>query len=297
MYKILALDGGGIRSIYQARILERLELKLGKSLRPDLYAGTSAGSILACGIQFLPPAQLVSFFAEHGPNIFKRENFLENLDDLFNLKGAKYETKDLKRNLTKVFADKRMRDLPHSTLITSFDLRSQDKFWRPVVFHNMRGLKASPELPVVDAILRSTAAPTYFPVYQNHCDGAVWGNNPSMSAVAAALDVFVGGQDFAEIVVLSIGTGRRPAEIAGGKRDLGVYDWYKNRIFEVLMDGNTEAPHYYVRSLLNTRYFRLQIDLDQDIKLDDADRIPDMLAYAERTDLEALASWLQGFWI
>lgn len=52
---ILSLDGGGIRGIVTATLLERLEQKLkakepDKSLRDyfDIIAGTSTGSIIAC---------------------------------------------------------------------------------------------------------------------------------------------------------------------------------------------------------------------------------------------------------
>jgi patatin-like phospholipase/acyl hydrolase len=45
---------------------------------------------------------------------------------------------------------------------------------------------------VVDAALRSAAAPTYFPVYQGYCDGAVTANNPSLVAVSMALAHYPG---------------------------------------------------------------------------------------------------------
>ncbi|WP_366558401.1 patatin-like phospholipase family protein [Okeania sp. SIO3B5] len=51
-FRILCLDGGGIRGVMPARILEKIEEQLGGRLKDhfDLIAGTSTGSILAVGI-------------------------------------------------------------------------------------------------------------------------------------------------------------------------------------------------------------------------------------------------------
>ena len=297
MFKILALDGGGLRAVFQARLIERLEVHLGHDLIPDLYAGTSGGAIVACNLQKIPASKIVKFFEEEGPKIFERESFLEEVDDLWNLAGAKYYNNQLKKSLTAVFGDDTLSDLPRRTLITSFALRHEEKFWQPVVFHNFPNVKASPDLSVVDALLRSSAAPTYFPVYQDHCDGGVWGNNPSMSAVAAAGDEYVGGQKLSNISVLSIGTGRLSMQLKGGKRDLGAVDWFQKGLVEILLDGNVEASHYYSKSLLGPRYQRVQVDLDQNVKLDDVKSIGKMIAYADAVDLSPILEWLQGFWV
>ena len=48
--------------------------------------------------------------------------------------------------------------------------------WRPAVFSNLpavRGARPDIELRVADALMRSSAAPTIFPVYQGYTDGGV----------------------------------------------------------------------------------------------------------------------------
>jgi len=55
--RILSFDGGGIRGILTAAMLEEVEDKL-KTINPDkelreyfdIIAGTSSGSIIACGV-------------------------------------------------------------------------------------------------------------------------------------------------------------------------------------------------------------------------------------------------------
>jgi len=50
-YRILALDGGGIRGLYTAVLLDRLSKEVpGFADRADLLAGTSTGGILALGL-------------------------------------------------------------------------------------------------------------------------------------------------------------------------------------------------------------------------------------------------------
>lgn len=48
--------------------------------------------------------------------------------------------------------------------------------WRPCLFSNLPASKGKVppdnELSAVDAAMRTTAAPTYFPIYQNFADGS-----------------------------------------------------------------------------------------------------------------------------
>ena len=52
LYKILAIDGGGIRGIIPATVLMEIERQTGKQIADlfDLIAGTSTGGILAVGL-------------------------------------------------------------------------------------------------------------------------------------------------------------------------------------------------------------------------------------------------------
>ena len=79
-YRVLSLDGGGMRGIYTAAFLARLigyfarirgesALDLGRGF--DLIAGTSTGAIVACALAIgRPMKEVVALYREHGSGIF-----------------------------------------------------------------------------------------------------------------------------------------------------------------------------------------------------------------------------------
>src|ERR1700690_2403033 len=73
-YRILALDGGGIRGLYTAVLLSRLAQAVpGFTDRADLLAGTSTGGILALGLaKGMSPQALEDLYQNDGTEIFSR---------------------------------------------------------------------------------------------------------------------------------------------------------------------------------------------------------------------------------
>ena len=72
-FRILAIDGGGIRGILPARLLQEIERQKGKPIREmfDLIAGTSTGGILGCGLfKGMPAKALGDLYAQRGGEIF-----------------------------------------------------------------------------------------------------------------------------------------------------------------------------------------------------------------------------------
>ncbi len=83
-FKILSLDGGGIRGVISARILMEVEKQIreqkNQSLAEyfDLIAGTSTGSILAAGIALgYTASELLNIYRQEGERIFYRRSFLQ----------------------------------------------------------------------------------------------------------------------------------------------------------------------------------------------------------------------------
>lgn len=129
-YRVLSLDGGGIRGLITAILLERLEeAHPGFLSYIDLFAGTSTGGLLALGLASgMSPKEIRSLYEEMGKRVFSN-SFLDGILDLGNLIGAEYSIGPLKRELENRFGDKRLGDLPKKVLVSSFDLDNcpQDK--------------------------------------------------------------------------------------------------------------------------------------------------------------------------
>lgn len=310
-YRILSIDGGGVRGLLAAVLLERLQETRPNFLSQiDLFAGTSTGAILALGLAGgLSPTEGRRLYEEQAALVFA-DSAWDNLRDLGFARGAQYATANLKQVLAAQFGEQALADLPKKVLVTSFDLDNQNRSsggvrtWKPKFFHNYPGPDSDGGERVVDVALRSSAAPAYFPTYQGYIDGGVVANNPSMAALAQALDTTTGGQPLEEVVLLSMGTGRNPKFLDIGDADWGWSQWAINLgarkvvklpLLEILLDGCGGVADFQCRRLLHDRYRRLDPILPEPIDLDDTEKLPQLVEVAMHVDLDEVTSWLQTY--
>jgi patatin-like phospholipase/acyl hydrolase len=308
-YRILTFDGGGILGIFSARILHHLYLAYPRLFaQVDLIAGTSTGGIIALGLALgMMPDELVSLYQLDGGDIFDR-SWIRTISDLGGLSGSTYDNVKLQAILQAKFGDKKLSDLPKKVLIPSFDLdNSQDPWanpadpdflrtWKPKFFHNYPGPDSDGEQFVTDVAMRTSAAPTYFPSYQHYIDGGVVANNPSMAALAQALDSGTGGQQLADISLLSVGVGATSQFIDGHDHDWGLGQWAAG-IVPLMMSGVSGVADYQCRRLLGLRYLRINPELPKESwKMDDCQDIPAMLAAADAAmsaaEIAPIVAWL-----
>jgi len=77
IYKVLSLDGGGIRGVFPAAFLARLEDRIGQPIGSyfDLIVGTSTGGIIAIGLGLgLSARDILQLYEEQGRAIFDQEH-------------------------------------------------------------------------------------------------------------------------------------------------------------------------------------------------------------------------------
>jgi uncharacterized protein len=264
--KVLSIDGGGIRGIIPAVILEKLQECLGRELWQsfDLIAGTSTGGIIALGIgtgcnngQPYSPSELLNFYLENGPAIFKK-NVLTGLRQIC---APKYSPSALEEALGKNFGDAQFSSALTPLLISSYDLKDQIPFF----FKSHRiAQNSSFDWPLTDIARATSAAPTFFrPLHLERSredyvlvDGGVYVNNPSMAAYAEARALY---PDADRIVVVSVGTGDRQDHIqySAAKR-WGLLGW-ATKIVPIFMDSVSEAVDYELKTVPGCTYYRLQV--------------------------------------
>ncbi|MBO8138511.1 MAG: patatin-like phospholipase family protein [Desulfotomaculum sp.] len=296
-YRIIAFDGGGVRGVLTVNILKRLN-----KIFPDLinsvnlFAGTSTGSFIALALAYgLNVDELVNMYTiERARYIFSPRNIL--------LFKPKYNNVHLRQVLEGMFpADLRLKDLKRSVIIPSFRVNTRSSTrWEPVFFNNFPGSDTKNEY-VIDVALASSAAPIYFPSHHNYIDGGVVSNNPSVAAIAAAVDKKAGRQKLEDIHLLSIGTGYIPHKINKSTQRWGALQWMLNPnphfpLLSVLFDGDVEADSLIASQFLVNRYFRVNPMLKEVIHLDEYSKIPQLITLARMYNVKTAVKWIKKYW-
>jgi len=252
-YRILSLDGGGIRGLITAIILERLEQAVPNFLsKIDLIAGTSTGGLLALGLAAgKSPEETRELYKQRGKSVF-RDTVFDDVRDIGKLVGADYSLEPLKIELEAEFGNTKLGDLSKKVLISAFDLDNNPqpvenyRTWKAKFFHNYPGPDTDSDQKVVDVAIRTSAAPTYFPIYQGYIDGGVVAGNPSMCALAQALHISTGGQWIEDVILLSVGTGHNPRYLEVEEEDWGLAQWAPVLV-HLVMEGSSGFIYGLIR--------------------------------------------------
>lgn len=263
-FKILSLDGGGIKGLFTARYLELVEHHLqstwGNDARivdaVDLVCGTSTGGIIALGIaNRIPMSEICHFYETSGPKIFRRsQGFFATLKQT--MLGGKFSDAPLRKALTDVFSDRTLGDSDCLLCIPTFNI-TQGTYEVFKYDHSEGKLSRHNRLKCIDVALATSAAPTYFPIAEigdedsrQYVDGGVWANNPSMLGYLEAIRYFVGSNaKFRSFSLFSISTLRgasgRPPFL---KRQRGFVRWAPD-LFELGSIGQSEFCDVFLSSI------------------------------------------------
>lgn len=290
MYKVLSIDGGGIRGLIPVRILERLESHHPGFVKEfDLFAGSSTGAVLAGGFAFGLEARFMrQMYQGFGAQVFT-DSIWDDIRDLKYILGADYQVENFKSLLEQVIGDAKLGQLRKKVLIATFDLKDEQRDpprWKPKFFHNFPNSKGDVDERLVDVVIRSAAAPVYFPVYQGYVDGGVAAINPSTCALAQAYH-----EGFLDVRLLSMGTGTNPRWLDVQDGDWGIAQWGLNLV-NMFMDGGGDVADYQCRQILRDQYFRLQPLMRKTIGLDNWQAADALIEIADEINLEPLLGWI-----
>jgi len=213
-FKLLSIDGGGIKGFYSAIILQAFEKKYGPIADYfDLISGTSTGSIIGGSLaKGVSSDDIIEFYKKDGPlilpsnySLFRGWRLIKQI-----VFKSKYSNKQLRKSLEWLVGECLMDDAKTRLAISAVDL---DTF-RGFVFRTSHtGVEnRDGSLKMADVILASSAAPSYLPIVsvkgvsENLVDGALWANNPTLMGIIEALQYWVGpGKKYKKLAVLSIG--------------------------------------------------------------------------------------------
>jgi patatin-like phospholipase/acyl hydrolase len=305
-YRILCFDGGGVRGVIPAIVMQRLNEMPGLEGwldKADLLAGTSTGGLLALGLAYgLPPDTIRHLYESKGKAIFD-DTWFDDIVDLGSVIGADYSTTNLESELKGIFGQSTLGQLKKQVLITAFDLDNESsdpasRSWKPKLFHNLPGPGNDSDQLAYKVGLYTAAAPTYFPSVDGYIDGGVFATNPSMCALAQSQDCrYANRPALSDVALLSLGTGTPLVYIKGQTLDWGYGQWARPLV-NLMLDGVAGIADYQCRQLLGEQYHRLgpafpprvYIDMDR------VDQIPYLLEFAQNLDLTATAAWLKSNW-
>src|SRR4051812_8001340 len=174
-FRILSVDGGGMRGLIPALVIADLERRLQAEAGPDarvadyfhMFAGTSTGGLVALSLTVPMPgepsrpkisaAELASLYTDDGKAIFHRALW-RKLRTLWGLIGPKYSSKPLEKAITAhLGGEQRLADALRDLMVVAYDMTASE----PYFFKRWSALEdeAANHL-VVDAGLATAAAPT-----------------------------------------------------------------------------------------------------------------------------------------
>jgi hypothetical protein len=252
-FRVLSLDGGGMRGIYTAQYLRvlteghakrhgRQPLDIGKAF--DLIVGTSTGAIVACALASgVSLDKVVDLYKVHGSKIFPlplKSDVRNLVKDVAMRKAAlRRGTLALQNALTDTFGAETIGEVYErrgiSIAVTAVNL-ADHRSWVFKSPHRVGKTNHRDDgYTLADVCLASSAAPIYRSVaalevpgsideYNTFIDGGLWANNPILVAMIDALEVAKAEQP---IELYSLGTCPKPGGTIVKRNQLhrGLFDW------------------------------------------------------------------------
>lgn len=237
-FRILSIDGGGIRGIFPASFLARIEERYlgGASVGDyfDLIAGTSTGGLIALGLGAgLTAGDVRDLYVNRGCEIFPPwgggtwSRIERRMGDCFQLFKYRYSRDALTRLAEDTFGDRRFGESQVRLCIPSADGRHGEPYIFKTPHHPDFRLDASEYM--TNIALATSAAPTYFRPFEDggyiFVDGGVWANDPIMVALVDVLTCFSVPRD--RVRILSIGCGNPPDVVDKVRLGGGIWAWRK----------------------------------------------------------------------
>jgi len=289
-FQILSLSGGGICGLIELYILKRLTETCPQIIaNTDLLAGTSTGGLIALGLaQGNSLDDLIALYETKGFVIFDKARF-----GVGGLVHCRYDNRNYRKLLWGHFGDRRLADLKKRVLVPTVRVSSSKaRGWRPKIYVNYPDTEEDRAALCVSVALKTSAAPTYFPISDYHIDGGVCANNPAMCALASALSI---GIEITDIKMLSLGSGLFPQSVNSQDGNWGLVQW-GTKLVDIMLGGSEQIPDYQCRHILRDRYLRVNPVTPKGIAMDDWKGCDKLKKIAMEYDLTEAVDWVGREW-
>lgn len=295
-YRVLAIDGGGVRGILPARILTALEHAAGRPIAElfDLIVGTSIGGITALALTVpgsggsprYTPDSAADLLSGHKDAIFPTGDLSipHNIAQARQLAStvtrielaaagrhrdrgnARYSPEPLERALSEFFGDAMLSDAIIPIVVSAFDALTD----RPVHFRSAYAASlVGFDVPMATVARAATAAPTFFPPAEVEwvgkqtvlLDAGVYANGVSLLAYTEArMHAAAEKRSPEQIVLVSLGSGRQHGSPDDAVDDFARRHWVglAERLMKAAEVGQQETQHRLLRDLLGAQYWRFQ---------------------------------------
>ncbi len=275
-YRVLSIDGGGMRGLYSCAYLEGMlnagKKKLDAGQRDfgkkfDLIVGTSTGAILGAGLTAgISLPDICELYTKFGLKIFP-EKLPESKSKLLfhnREKLNKIGDEALREVLDSKFGDLTFSQLHQERKISLAVTAVNCTTHRAYVFktpHDTSSNHRDDNVTLADACLASSAAPIYrsiavinktdsTPDDSMFIDGGLWANNPVLVALIEALRNTDSSQ---EIEIFCLGSVPAPAGSVLDEDDphWGLMKWkFGGRAIEYALDSQSEVYDQMAKMLL-----------------------------------------------
>jgi patatin-like phospholipase len=269
-FRVLALDGGGIKGTFTASVLATWEEQTGLRIVDhfDLIAGTSTGGILAIGLGLgLSATQMLDFYRQRGPTIFPitslASRFRHSIRHAFT---PKYSQELLLRELEGAYYGGKkpvlLQESKCRLLIPAYHAVAGSSHVFRTPHHQL--LTGDAETETAHAALATAAAPTFFSAAKvgnmiaesTFFDGGVWANSPALAAIVETTCFLNVPLD--RIDVLSVGTTDEPFTVRKQAR-AGFLRWSK-KLIGLLMNAQAEVSQKHAKLLAGEpRFLRVNV--------------------------------------
>lgn len=309
-FKILSIDGGGIKGVFPAFYLALIEQELAKrddgktKIKDhfDLITGTSTGGIIALALSLgIPAKEIYELYLKNAKCIFgNKKSFF--FGQLYNSAHERDFLEKLVRDKFREYyngEDPRIKDCLTNVAIPIYDLIKGNPSVIKSPYHP--NFKRDLHIPAYKVAMATSAAPTYFDPYssdyidldgmerpfKNKVDGGIMANNPTIIGILEATKTF--GKNLSDLEILSLGTGyKKFTEGDSNRKEWGLLYWMKKdkrkRLIELFMQSQSQLVENYISLLYqgvdktekdnpNFVYDRINVLLCEDdlIEMDESD--------------------------